>query len=106
MYTPHMYTTCTHHVYTPHTLCVHSIFNIQESFQDYQALEDKITLVATKVVYLGDQLESANVRRGRAEEAKDILTYLEEFKDKAALADIFMEPSKVGVECIAWIMYS
>ena len=46
------------------------------------------------------------MRRGRAEEAKDILTYLEEFKDKAALADIFMEPSKVGVECIARIMYS
>jgi hypothetical protein len=67
----------------------------QETFQDFQGLEDKITLVATKVVYLGDQLESANVRRNRAEEAKDILTYLEEFKEKTGLADIFQEPHRI-----------
>ena len=48
------------------------------------------------MVYLGDQLESANVRRNRAEEAKDILTYLEEFKEKTGLADIFQEPHRVN----------
>ena len=76
-----------------------NIFHIvicKDSFADFEALENRITLVATKVVYLGDQLESTNSKRGKAEEARDILLYLNEFRNKhSSSADIFKEANKV-----------
>lgn len=80
---------------THKTLCVPH-FALQESFQDFQALEDRITLVATKVVHLGDQLESANNRRSSLEEARDVLVYLDEFKSKSVpTSDVFIQANRV-----------
>ena len=73
-------------------------FALKESFVDFQALEDRITLVATKVVHLGDQLETANNRRNSLEEARDVLKYLDEFKTKGMpSADVFMQVNRVRV---------
>ena len=73
------------------------IFLPKESFQDFQALEDRITLVATKVVHLGDQLESTNNRRSSMEEARDVLIYLNEFKSKSVpSSDVFIQVNRVG----------
>lgn len=71
-------------------------FALQESFQDFQALEDRITLVATKVVHLGDQLESTNNRRSSMEEARDVLIYLNEFKSKSVPSSgVFIQVNRV-----------
>lgn len=71
-------------------------FALKESFVDFQALEDRITLVATKVVHLGDQLETANNRRNSLEEARDVLKYLDEFKTKSVpSSEVFMQVNRV-----------
>ena len=40
----------------------------------FQELDSRINNVATKVVYLGDQLENVNTPRSRAVEAQKLLT--------------------------------
>lgn len=56
-----------------------STYFFQEAFGNFQELEDRITYVATKVVHLGDQLESSNNRRARDFEAETLMRYLAEF---------------------------
>lgn len=50
--------------------------NLQHAFQNFQELDERINFVATKVVHLGDQLESVNVPRARNEEALHMMSYL------------------------------
>ena len=70
----------------------------QEAFQEFQTLEDRITYVATKVVHLGDQLESSNNRRMRAVEARELMKYLDEFRTRARPnISVFTDPGRVSV---------
>ncbi|GAB6031799.1 hypothetical protein CHUAL_010201 [Chamberlinius hualienensis] len=45
----------------------------------FQELDERINFVATKVVHLGDQLESVNTPRSRAVEAQQLMQYFAEF---------------------------
>jgi len=70
---------------------------LQEAFNEFQGLEDRITYVATKVVHLGDQLESSNNRRVRAIEAQNLMKILAEFEHKAKPSlPVFTDPARVG----------
>ncbi len=53
--------------------------------------------MSTKVVHLGDHLESLNNRRMRAIEAQSLMTYLSKFEEKAKPAiPIFTDPARVS----------
>lgn len=74
-----------------------STLSPQEAFTEFQELEDRITYVATKVVHLGDQLESLNNRRMRAIEAVELMNYLDEFKDRSRPnLPVFTDPGRVS----------
>lgn len=45
----------------------------------YKSLDEKINSVATKVVHLGDQLESVNTPRARDVEALRLMKHFDEF---------------------------
>ncbi|CAD5123845.1 DgyrCDS12151 [Dimorphilus gyrociliatus] len=49
------------------------------SFDMLAKLDDKISFVATKVVHVGDQLESINTPRTRVVEAKNTMTHFRDF---------------------------
>ena len=49
---------------------------LQAAFSNFQELDGRINFVATKVVHLGDQLESVNVPRARNAEALHMMRYL------------------------------
>ena len=49
------------------------------SYSHFQELDERINSVATKVVHLGDQLESVNTPRAKAVEAQKLINYLNEF---------------------------
>lgn len=51
----------------------------QTAFTHFQALDDRINYVATKVVHLGDQLEGVNTPRSHAAEAHQLMKYFDEF---------------------------
>lgn len=71
--------------------------SLQEAFGNFQELEDRITYVATKVVHLGDQLESSNNRRARDFEAETLMRYLAEFYAAPKPTSIvFTDPGQVG----------
>jgi len=81
---------------------LHTLFitALQEAFEDFQELEDRITLVATKVVHLGDQLESSNNRRARDFEAETLMRYLAEFHaGPKPVSHIFSDPGQVMYIC-------
>ncbi|XP_064403702.1 exocyst complex component 5-like [Halichondria panicea] len=66
-----------------------------DAFTEFQALEERITNVSTKVVHLGDQLESLNHRRMRAVEAQSLMTYLGEFEEKSKPSiPMFTDPAR------------
>ena len=59
-------------------------------------MEDRITYVATKVVHLGDQLESSNNRRARDFEAETLMRYLAEFyATPKPTSIVFSDPGQV-----------
>ena len=72
--------------------------HFQEAFQEFQRLEERITHVSTKVVHLGDQLESSNNRRTRAMEAQNLMQHLTEFEKPKPALDVFTDPGKVRRE--------
>lgn len=49
------------------------------AFATFQELDEQIDFVATKVVHLGDQLESVNTPRARAVEAQKLMKHFAEF---------------------------
>lgn len=62
----------------------------------FQNLDERINYVATKVIHVGDQLESINTPRSRAVQVHKLIGYLEEFMSAGPLSvDIFDDPSKV-----------
>ena len=85
-------------VSAPHCefVCVSKTSPFQEAFGNFQELEDRITYVATKVVHLGDQLESSNNRRARDFEAETLMRYLAEFYAAPKPTSIvFTDPGQV-----------
>jgi hypothetical protein len=62
----------------------------------YKSLDEKINSVATKVVHLGDQLESVNTPRSRAVEALKLMKHFEEFIDGAtSTSPIFTDKTRL-----------
>lgn len=59
-------------------------------------MDERINYVATKVIHVGDQLESINTPRSRAVQVHKLIGYLEEFMSAGPLSvDIFNDPTKV-----------
>lgn len=59
-------------------------------------MDERINYVATKVIHVGDQLESINTPRSRAVQVHKLIGYLEEFMSAGPLSvNIFNDPSKV-----------
>lgn len=68
----------------------------QSTYSHFQVLDEKINLVATKVVHLGDQLEGVNNPRAKAVEAKKLMNYMSEFlSDGPPKSDLFTESAKL-----------
>lgn len=71
-----------------HTL---EILDLQErnkhSIDLFHQLDERINSVATKVLHLGDQLESVNIPRARAVEAQKLMRYFSEFLSPGPLTD-------------------
>ncbi|KAG1662389.1 Exocyst complex component 5 [Nymphon striatum] len=68
----------------------------EASISTFQELDAHISSVATKVVYLGDQLESVNTPRARAVEAQKLMNYFAEFLNPGPLtSEVFVDPFKL-----------
>lgn len=64
-------------------------------------MDERINYVATKVIHVGDQLESINTPRSRAVQVHKLIGYLEEFMTAGSLSvDIFNDPTKVRIQNI------
>lgn len=62
----------------------------------YKSLDEKINSVATKVVHLGDQLESVNAPRYRAEAALKLMRHFEEFvESETSTSPVFTDKSRL-----------
>ena len=69
----------------------------QEDFSILHQLDEKISFVATKVVHLGDQLESVNTPRSRDERALRLMQHLNRFIDADAPSDdLFDDDERVS----------
>lgn len=68
----------------------------KQSIENFQELDSKINHVATKVLHLGDQLDSVNGPRGRVVDAQKLLTHLSEFLNTGPLtSSIFNDPYRI-----------
>lgn len=68
----------------------------QQSIDTFQELDGKINHVATKVLHLGDQLDSVNGPRSRVVEAQNLMIHLSEFLTMGPLnSAIFTDPSRI-----------
>lgn len=71
----------------------------------FQELDERINYVATKVIHLGDQLESVNTPRARAVEAQKLMNHFAEFLSPGPLlAEVFTDKTRVTVNCDCTIM--
>ena len=62
----------------------------------YKSLDEKINSVATKVVHLGDQLESVNAPRSRTVAALKLMRHFEEFIDgETSTSPVFTDKSRL-----------
>ncbi|KYN04436.1 Exocyst complex component 5 [Cyphomyrmex costatus] len=78
-----------------HTLEISALLERnQHSTELFRHLDGRINLVATKVLHLGDQLESVNTPRARAVEAEKLMKHFSEFLSPGPLTDsIFTDKS-------------
>lgn len=68
-------------------------------------MDERINYVATKVIHVGDQLESINTPRSRAVQVHKLIGYLEEFMSAGPLSvDIFNDPTKVKIYLYRYII--
>ncbi|XP_044011721.1 exocyst complex component 5 isoform X2 [Aphidius gifuensis] len=64
----------------------------------FHQLDERINFVATKVLHLGDQLESVNTPRARAVEAQKLMRHFSEFLIPGPLTDpIFTDKSNLDI---------
>lgn len=62
----------------------------------FQELDERINYVATKVIHLGDQLESVNTPRSRAVEAQRLMSHFAEFLSPGPITlDVFADKSQI-----------
>lgn len=62
----------------------------------FQDLDERINYVATKVIHLGDQLESVNTPRSRAVEAQRLMSHFAEFLSSGPITlDVFLNKSQI-----------
>jgi len=62
----------------------------------YKSLDERINLVAGKVVHLGDQLESVNTPRARAVEALKLMKHFDDFLDgDTSVSPVFMDKARL-----------
>ena len=62
----------------------------------YKSLDERINLVAGKVVHLGDQLESVNTPRARAEEALKLMKHFDDFLDgETSVSPVFTDEKRL-----------
>ena len=62
----------------------------------YKSLDERINLVAGKVVHLGDQLESVNTPRARAEEALKLMKHFDDFLDgDTSVSPVFTDKARL-----------
>ncbi|XP_069683287.1 exocyst complex component 5 [Periplaneta americana] len=62
----------------------------------FQELDERINYVATKVIHLGDQLESVNTPRARAVEAQKLMNHFAEFLSPGPLlAEVFTDKTQI-----------
>lgn len=54
------------------------LYSFQVAYETFHELDERIDFVATKVVHLGDQLESVNTPRARAVEAQKLMNHFAE----------------------------
>ncbi|KAG7202557.1 hypothetical protein KM043_009753 [Ampulex compressa] len=76
------------------------VLNLQEKNKHgidlFHQLDERINLVATKVLHLGDQLENVNTPRARAVEAQKLMRHFSEFLSPGPLTDpIFADKSSL-----------
>jgi Exocyst complex component Sec10. len=72
----------------------------QASVNMFQELDERINYVATKVLHLGDQLESVNTPRARAVEAQKLMNHFAEFLSPGPLlAEVFTDKARVTLNC-------
>ncbi len=68
----------------------------QQTASTYKSLDEKISSVATKVVHLGDQLESVNTPRSRTVEALKLMKHFEEFvAGETSMSPVFTDKSRL-----------
>ncbi|RZF42188.1 hypothetical protein LSTR_LSTR004337 [Laodelphax striatellus] len=68
----------------------------KSAVQMFQELDERINYVATKVIHLGDQLESVNTPRSRAVEAQKLMNHFTEFLSPGPLLDdAFSDKSQI-----------
>lgn len=67
----------------------------QTAFTHFQALDDRINYVATKVVHLGDQLEGVNTPRAHAAEAQQLMKYFDEFLNDKLTSEVLTNQYRV-----------
>ncbi|PNF29480.1 Exocyst complex component 5 [Cryptotermes secundus] len=66
------------------------------SVKMFQELDERINYVATKVIHLGDQLESVNTPRARAVEAQKLMNHFAEFLSPGPLlAEVFTDKTQI-----------
>ena len=59
-------------------------------------MDERIYLVAGKIVHLGDQLESVNTPRARAEEALKLMKHFDDFLDgETSVSPVFMDKARL-----------
>ncbi|CAG9539040.1 unnamed protein product [Cercopithifilaria johnstoni] len=67
-----------------------------DSMDKLKQLDNTMQTVSTKVVHLGDQLESVHLPRARANEALQLMKHFDEFlADQPLSSDIFTDPDKL-----------
>lgn len=70
---------------------------LQQAIETFQELDSKINHVATKVLHLGDQLDSVNGPRARVVDAEKLMNHLSEFLSIGPLtSSIFNDPYRVS----------
>lgn len=74
-------------------------FPSQAAIELFHELDERINYVATKVIHLGDQLESVNTPRSRAVEALKLMKYFEDFYIGGPhFDDVFTNRSRVSFQ--------
>jgi hypothetical protein len=77
-------------------VCFFNAYLIQAAVEAFHELDSRINNVATKVVYLGDQLENVNTPRSRAVEAQKLLTHFNGFiKPGGPFSPVFSDKEQV-----------